>query len=251
MKPMHLLAALLFAAGGLALSVPAEAAPKSGPGVSAQPGGLFLVDHRDGDREWRRRRDRDDDDWRRGRRGDDDDWRRHRDRDDRGWRRHGWRGDHDRDRRHRHGRWSHDRGKHKGWWRGRGHDRHWRPGRGHGHDGHWDRKDRKEWAKERRKWAKERRKWIRERRREWAKERRKWIRERRRWRARQHPRHREWIGRPFRYDGYSMLRDYDDYYLPRPQGGSFYARNGSNVFLVDEATRIILDAFLLSDAFRR
>lgn len=224
MKPMHLVAAALFAAGGLALVSPAEAAPRAAAGVAVS-GDLILVDHRDGDRDWRRYRGRDDDDWRRGR-----------DRDDRD-RRH-----------HRQGKRDHDRGKHLGWERGRGHDRDWRRGRGHdrdwwrgrGHDRDWAKKRQKKWAKERRKWAKQQR----QHRKEWAKQ-------QRRWHARQHPRHPRWVGRPFRHDRYSVLREFDRYSLPPPWGGQFYAQSGNEIFLVDEATRMILDAFVFSDAFRR
>lgn len=207
MKAMHLLAAALLAAGGLAMSNPAEAAPRGGPSVTALSGDVILAGHRDrdGDRDWRRHRRGDDDDWRRGRRGDD-------------WRNDGWRGD--------------NRGKHKGGIRGRSHDRH------------WDRNDRKDWAKERRKWEKERRKWVKERRKQRAKQQRRWG-----WRH--HPRQGHWRGRPFRHDRHSRIRDHGDYRLPPPWRGQFYARSGNDVFLVDEATRQIVDAFVLYNLLGR
>ena len=234
MKPIHLLAAALLATGGLALATPAVAAPKGGPGVSYPAGDVILVGDRDrdDDRDWWRYRDRD---------GDGDrDWWRHRDRDgdgDRDWRRHRH-GDRWDRRHHRHFGWYRgwDRGRHLGWRRGRGHDDDWRPGRGRGHDRHWHDDD---WDDSHKAWKK----------REKLQE--KWTEEHRRWHARQHPQRSAWVGRPFRREDFSVLRDYGDYRLPPPWGGQFYARSGDDVFLVDEASRVILDAFLLSNAFRR
>lgn len=134
--------------------------------------------------------------------------------------------------------WDHDRGRHLGWERGlhrgwdggRGHD--WRWGRGRGDDWRWGRGSSR-W----RDWD-----WRHRHDGHWGKK-------HQRWHTRHHPRHREWVGRPFPRGGYSVIQDYYSYGLPTPYRGQFYARSDNDVFLVDEATRRILDAFVLYNAF--
>lgn len=223
MRPIHAAAVAVIAMCGLGLSTPADAAPKGGPGLSADAGTVILVDDDDRDR-WRDRRHRGD--WDEG----DDRWR---------------------DRRHR-GDWDRDRGRHRGWDRGRGHDWRWGRGRGHdwrwgrGHDRRWDR-----WGGRRDHWRDWDRKDWKKAQKRWEKDRKRWEKQRRRWHARQHPRRHHWIGRPFRYDGYSVLRDFDNFFLPPMGPGQFYARSDNDVFLVDEATRRIIDAFVLYNALAR
>jgi Ni/Co efflux regulator RcnB len=48
-----------------------------------------------------------------------------------------------------------------------------------------------------------------------------------------------------------VIRDYDDYYLPPPRRGHYYARVDNDVYLVAEATKRIIDAFVLLDAAGR
>jgi Ni/Co efflux regulator RcnB len=48
-----------------------------------------------------------------------------------------------------------------------------------------------------------------------------------------------------------VIHEYDDYYLPPPRRGHYYARVGNDVYLVAEATKRIIDAFVLLDAVGR
>ena len=48
-----------------------------------------------------------------------------------------------------------------------------------------------------------------------------------------------------------MIHEYDDYYLPPPRRGHYYARVDDDVYLVAEATKLIIDAFVLLDAVGR
>lgn len=219
MRLIHALAAAAIAVCGFAFTSPAEAAPKGEPAVAgpAGPAGnVILAGHRDRDRERHWRRGDRDRHWRSDRR---DDRRWGHGRDDRRWRhrrddRRVWRDD----RRRRHGDWD----------RGRGHDRDWRADRRHGKHKGWDRKHKR-----------------------WEKQQKRWERKHRRWHARQHPRHRHWRGRHVSRGNYEVFRDYDRYRLPRPRRGQFYARSGNDVFLVSEATRRIIDAFLLQNTLGR
>lgn len=65
-----------------------------------------------------------------------------------------------------------------------------------------------------------------------------------------HPRRAYWVGRRFPYERryYVVIRDYHHYHLPPPPRGHFYARVDDEVFLVAEATKRIIDAFVLLDA---
>lgn len=119
----------------------------------------------------------------------------------------------------RHGRddrrdWDRDRGQKHGWDRGRGHDRHWRDDR--------RKKAQKHWGKQHA-----------------------------RWRLHHHPHRRHWLGRHFAWRGYDHIRHHDRYGLRPPPHGHFYARIDNDVFLVAEATRRIIDAFVLVDAVGR
>ncbi len=70
---------------------------------------------------------------------------------------------------------------------------------------------------------------------------------------RRHPRHGYWIGRrfPFHHRHYVVIVDYDRYYLPPPRRGHFYVRVDDDVFLVAEASKRIIDAFVLLHAAAR
>ena len=48
-----------------------------------------------------------------------------------------------------------------------------------------------------------------------------------------------------------MIHEYDDYNLPPPRRGQYYARVDNDVYLVAEATKRIIDAFVLLDAVGR
>jgi Ni/Co efflux regulator RcnB len=75
---------------------------------------------------------------------------------------------------------------------------------------------------------------------------------RERWKTRRHPRYPYWKGRYLPPHGrYLVITNYWDYYLPRPPHGHFYVRDGDDVFLVLEATRAILDAFILFELLDR
>lgn len=189
MKPIRLLAAALAASAGLALSLPAIAAPAAAPAVNVIQIGSWDRDaNRSTQGDWRRD---DRGDHRRDRRADrrDDRWDRRADRRDDRW-----------DRR--------DRGNHYGWDRGRHYG--WRDG---------DRKYYKNGQKH--------------------------------WRAGHHPRHRYWAGRRLPRTQYVVIERYDDYYLPPPRRGHYYVRSGNDVFLIAQATHLIVDAFVLLDAASR
>jgi hypothetical protein len=231
MISIRVLAAVALAAGGLILSTPALAAPKGGTAVEPWANAVVLVKskHRDrnwstedGTKHWRRDDGRGKGD--RTRRSDRD-WRRDGDRtrrSDRDWRRDGdrtrhsdrdWRRDHDRTRR-----------SDRDWRRDdrRDHGKHYRRDRGK-HYG-WDRGKHYGWNK---------------------------GKKRKHWRARHHPRHNYYIGRRFPRVQYVVIDRYDDYYLPPPRRGHYYARVDNDVYLVAEATKLIIDAFVLLDATGR
>lgn len=105
-----------------------------------------------------------------------------------------------------------DRGRHYGWDRGR--HRGWDRGRGHSGHGHGHHAERRR-------------------------------------HARHHPRHGYWVGRRFPRVDYVVIHEYDDYYLPPPRRGQYYARVDNDVYLVAEATKRIIDAFVLLDAVGR
>jgi len=48
-----------------------------------------------------------------------------------------------------------------------------------------------------------------------------------------------------------VIHEYDDYNLPPPRRGHYYARVDNDVYLVAEATKRIIDAFVLLDAVGR
>ena len=75
---------------------------------------------------------------------------------------------------------------------------------------------------------------------------------RERWRTGRHPKHRHWHGRrlPPR-GGYYVITRYWDYHLPPPPRGYYYVREGNDVFLVLEATRTIIEAFILLELLSR
>ena len=60
--------------------------------------------------------------------------------------------------------------------------------------------------------------------------------------------HDYYIGRRFPRVQYVIIDHYDDYYLPPPRRGHYYARVDNDVYLVAEATKLIIDAFVLLDA---
>lgn len=72
-----------------------------------------------------------------------------------------------------------------------------------------------------------------------------------RWRTGHHPRHGYWVGRSLPRVEYVVIHEYNDYYLPPPRRGHYYVRHGSDVYLVAEATKRIIDAFVLLDAAGR
>jgi Ni/Co efflux regulator RcnB len=221
MKPIRLLAAALAASAGLALSLPASAAPVKAPAVAEPSGNVILVGSWDRDsNRWTdtdRQRSRDGDRKRgdRSAQGDrrwddrsDRRWDRRAERRDDRWERRSERRDDRWDKRRDH-RWEHrhDRGNHYGWDRGR-------------HYG-WDR-DHKHYKKKHK-----------------------------RWHAGHHPRHRYWAGRRLPRTHYVVIERYNDYYLPPPRRGHYYARVDNDVFLVAQATHLIVDAFVLLDAASR
>ena len=73
-----------------------------------------------------------------------------------------------------------------------------------------------------------------------------------RWRTKRHPRRPHWRGRHLpRHGRYLVITNYWDYYLPPPPYGHYYVREGNDVFLVLEATRMIIDAFILFELLGR
>lgn len=75
-------------------------------------------------------------------------------------------------------------------------------------------------------------------------------RHRHRWHWHRHPRRAYWIGRRFP-DGHRdfvVIVDYRRYRLPPPPRRHFYVRVDNDVFLVAEATKRIVDAFVLLSA---
>jgi len=215
MIPIRVLAAVVLASSGLILSTPVLAAPKAGASAAPWADEIVLVKQKHRDRNWVT--DDDGDQWRndaqRGgdRRGDSIR------RDDRK-RMHD--GDRDRPRYsdrdwRRDGDRDHDR--HYGHDRDRryyGHD-HGRRYYGHDHGNHYG------WEKQKH------------------------------WRARHHPRHHYWVGRRFPRVEYVVIDHYDDYYLPPPRHGHYYARVDNDVYLIAEGTKLIIDAFVLFDAASR
>lgn len=275
MQSLRLIAAAAIATGGLAFAAPALAAPK-GPAAAPEAGSVLLVagqrgvedshwlndqDGRDQRRDRERSGERDTDrqggqadrrqerhEERRADRGDrrDDDWRRE------DWRREDWRRDDG-----RHGDWSHDRWGRSDW----NHDR-W---------GQGDRDHRRDWA--RRDWDRFGRDWHRDDGRGygggypygwdrgnhygWERGAAYGARPgygRPGWHARayQHPQYRYWVGRRLPRQHYEVVHRYDDYFLPRPGRGTYYARHDNDVYLVAESTRRILGAYVLMDgSYRR
>lgn len=215
MISIRVLAAVALASSGLILSAPALAAPKAGPSAAPWANEIVLVGKRHGDRNWVT--DGDSDKWRNdGQRGVD--------RRGDGIRRDDRRRMHDGDRdrpRHSDRDWRRDGGR--GGDRFYGHDRDWRD---YGHDrrrhdyGH-DRGNHYGWYKQKH------------------------------WRARHHPRHDYWVGRRFPRVEYVIIDHYDDYYLPPPRHGHYYARVDNDVYLIAEGTKLIIDAFVLFDAASR
>ena len=154
---------------------------------------------------------------------------------------------HDRGRAHETGReWSRDR---------RGHDRRdWNRGGDRGYRSDRNRRTRRDWGQHvgrGRHYG-----WDRGRHRGWDRGRghsghgHGYHAERRR-HARYHPRHGYWVGRRFTRVEYVVIHDYDYYYLPPPRRGQYYARVDNDVYLVAEATKRIIDAFVLLDAVGR
>jgi len=142
-----------------------------------------------------------------------------------------WQGRHDdrqewrEDRRDDRKEWRHDRRDDRRDWR---HDR---------------RDDRRDWRADRRDdW----RDWRHDRRAKWRDD--WWDRRRAHWRPRYHPRYTYWIGRPAPRVEYIVIQDYRDYYLPPPRYGHYYVRSGSDIYLIAQATHLIVDAFVLLDA---
>lgn len=91
--------------------------------------------------------------------------------------------------------------------------------------------------------------------RDWDRERSRWRWEyerQHRWRTQRRPRHRHWVGRDLPPRGpYMVILDYRDYGLPRPRPGYAYVRMDRDVYLISEATRRIIDAFVLLEATGR
>lgn len=72
------------------------------------------------------------------------------------------------------------------------------------------------------------------------------------WRTQRHPRYRYWRGRRLPPRGrFLVIANYWDYYLPAPPYGHYYVREGNDVFLVLEATRLIVDSFILLELLGR
>jgi len=73
-----------------------------------------------------------------------------------------------------------------------------------------------------------------------------------RWKTKRHPRRPKWKGRHLpRHGRYLVITNYWDYGLHRPPRGHYYVREGNDVFLVLEATRAIIDAFILFELLDR
>jgi Ni/Co efflux regulator RcnB len=69
------------------------------------------------------------------------------------------------------------------------------------------------------------------------------------WRTQRSPRHDHWVGQRLPSRGaYIVILDYWDYGLPRPRPGYAYVRADRDVFLIAEATKRIIDAFVLLEA---
>lgn len=228
MISIRVLAAAVLASSGLVLSTPALAAPRDGATVAPWANATVLVKNKhssgkwsntDESEQWRRRDGKSDGDRTRTRSDDrqrsNDDGRARSQRTDREWRRDG-----NRDRTQRSDRsWrrDNDRG------RTQRSDRNWRRD-GNGNNGNhfgWDRGNHYGWDK---------------------------GQKRKHWRARQHPRHRYYVGRQMPRVQYVVIHEYNDYYLPPPRRGHYYARVDNDVYLVAEATKLIIDAFVLLDA---
>jgi Ni/Co efflux regulator RcnB len=81
----------------------------------------------------------------------------------------------------------------------------------------------------------------------------RWEYDRReRWKTNPHPRRPKWKGRRLpRHGRYLAITNYWDYGLRRPPRGHYYVREGNDVFLVLEATRMIIDAFILFELLDR
>lgn len=72
------------------------------------------------------------------------------------------------------------------------------------------------------------------------------------WRGDRHPRRDYWRGRPLPPHGrFLVIPDYWTYRLPPPPRGHYYVRVDNDVFLVMEATRTIIDAFILLELMGR
>jgi pre-mRNA-splicing factor 38A len=219
MTSIRILAAAILASSGLVLTTPALAAPKSDTAAAPWAGAVVQVKDRSRDRNWTR--DDRNEEWRKRdghRDGDrtrrsDRDWRHDGDRtrrSDRDWRRD--------DRRHGDRKWHRDDRRY-----GHG-DRNWRRDHKTNRGKHygWDRGKHYGWDK---------------------------GKKRKHWRARHHPRHNYWIGRRMPRNNYVRIDDYDNYYLPQPRRGSYYARVDNDIFEMSSATDRILNAFVL-DALR-
>jgi Ni/Co efflux regulator RcnB len=232
MISIRLIAAAVLASSGLALSTPALSAPKADTAAAPWANQVVLVkeqrrdrnlSNRGANKQWRSR-DGQRDAGRRGDRAGRNDRQRNNDgdrtrtrRSDRDWRRDGDRTRHsDRDRR-RYGDRGHTRHSGRDWRRDGRHD--------NGNHYGWQRGKHYGWNKGKKY---------------------------RRWRARHHPRHGHYVGRYLpRRTRYVVIRDYDDYYLPPPRRGHYYARVDNDVYLVAEATKLVIDAFVLLDAASR
>ena len=160
----------------------------------------------------------------------------HRDRDGRRWRDR----DDDRHWHRRHGdwHWRHRHGDRRHGWH-RGYD--WRWGKNHGHDWRWGRFDRRDFDP---RFDRHHDHWKKK---HWKK---KHWKKHKRWHARHHPRQHHWVGRHLPPGSYLVIRDFDDYLLPPPWRGHLYVRRDDDVFLIHEATRQIVGAFILYNAFR-
>lgn len=73
-----------------------------------------------------------------------------------------------------------------------------------------------------------------------------------RWRTKRHPRRPHWLGRRLPMRGpFLVINNYWDYYLPPPPYGHYYVRVDDDIFLVMEATRTIVDVFILLELLGR
>jgi len=217
MKPIRLLGAALAASAGLGLSLQASAAPITASGGAAPTGNVIQVSNWDRDsKRWNENGRQHGD-----RKAHDD-----RRRDDRGDRRAERRDD------------------------GREHRDYHRDGRRDGRqDGHWDRRDGR-WDY---RWDRGNHYgWDRGKHYGWSDGGHKHYKHKHKhWRTDRHPRYRYWAGRPLPRTRYVVIERYNDYYLPPPRRGHYYVQSGSDVFLVAQATHLIVDAFVLLDAARR